>query len=128
MPMTTCAAEIDREFNDLIERETWTYGKMTPSINLLPYLWGFKIMVLAGSEVEILYIEIFVLRGKNIVIYSIFDRDNEYWPVVINETVRLFSGKEDAKGLIMDGANVSNAQLSWHLKENPFGTFNKLVR
>lgn len=106
---------INREYNALVDRKTWTYIKYTPDMEPLPFIWDFRIKEAPGSDISILYKARCCLRGDKQVAYRDFDPNNLYAPVVRHETIRMLLAKTAAQDLILEGADVANAYLYGNL-------------
>ena len=105
------AESIDREYNALVDRQTWKYVKWTADMKPIPFIWDFRIKDTVGSMAELLFKARCCLRGDKQVAYRDFDPEILYAPVVRHETIRVFIVKSSAQGLIVRGADVDNAYL-----------------
>lgn len=127
------AEAIDREYNALLERQTWTYIRRTSDMKPIPFIWDLRIKDTVGSDVSVLYKARCCIRGDKQVAYRDFDPENLYAPVVRHETIRMFIAKAAAQNLILEAADVSNAYLYGDvdrdiLMEQPTDSSGKLAR
>lgn len=104
------AEAIDREFNALEERNTWTYIPYAASMSPLPYIWDFRIKDTFGAY-GLIYKARCCLRGDKQVAYRDFDPENLYAPVARHESIRMLLALVAAQNLVLEGADVSNAYL-----------------
>lgn len=105
------AESIDREYNALVDRETWDYAPEEDYPNPLPYIWDFRLKGTGGSLADLIYKSRCCLRGDKQIEYRDFDPASLYAPVVKHETIRMFFTKVAAEDLEAEGADVDNAYL-----------------
>lgn len=109
------AAAIDREYNDLLRRGTWTYIPSDKNHPPVPFKWIFRAKQIDDIGNEFLYKARCVLRGEIQEAWIDFDPDELYAPVAAHETIRLFLGVSASEDLITEGCDVDNAYLFGNL-------------
>jgi len=102
---------IDREYNALVKRNTWTYIRRTPEMKPVPFTWVFKLKQIDGDGKRFLHKARCCLRGDKQTPFVDFNPDNTYAPVAAHETIRLLISYAASHNLILEGADISNAYL-----------------
>lgn len=102
---------IDREYNALRSRHTWSYVTRTPDLNVIPYTWVFRLKPLDNSGCSFLHKARCCIRGDFQNPGIDFDPSNIYAPVASHEAIRTLLAIAAANGLIVEGGDVSNAYL-----------------
>jgi len=102
---------IDREYNALINRGTWSYVKIEPGMNIVPYTWVFKVKPLDAEGRKFMEKARCCLRGDQQLAYVDYDPTNIYAPVASHDSIRMLLALAAAEDSYLEGADVSNAYL-----------------
>lgn len=104
------AEAIDREYNALVDRGTWTYIDQTPDMDPLPFTWNFRVKDVSVGN-GLLCKARCCLCGNLQQAFRDFDPENLYAPVVRHETIGMFLAKVVAQQLQVEGADGDNSYL-----------------
>lgn len=102
-------AAIDREFNALVIRGTWTYTKRTPEMHVLPYTWVFRLKLLDAAGTKFLEKARCCVRGDLQSPEIDFDPFGLHAPVASHEAIRLVLSVAAADDLIVERGDIANA-------------------
>jgi len=105
-----CAA-IDREYNALVDRGTWTYVRRQSSMKPVPYTWVFKKKPLDAIGKLFMEKARCCLRGDRQLAHFDYDPSKTYAPVASHDAIRMLIAIAAGDNLIIEGADVSNAYL-----------------
>lgn len=107
----SCAAEIDREYDALVNRGTWKLIPLENGMKPVPFLWDFKIKEAPGTSTPLLHKARCCLRGDKKQPYLDFDPKMLYAPVARHKTIRMLLAKFAAQDLFLQVADISNDYL-----------------
>lgn len=106
---------IDREYDALVERNTWQLISFEDGMHPLPYMWKFRIKDTPGADGPFNHKARCCMRGDKQIEYQDYDPESLYAPVVRHETFRMLFAKVAPQGLLLEGADVANAYLYGNL-------------
>lgn len=102
---------IDREYLALRKRNTWTYVKRAPDMNILPITWASCLKHLDHTGRDVLHKARCRVRGDYQVEDVDFDPSGTYAPVAPHEAIRILFAHAASNHLIVEEEDVSNAYL-----------------
>ena len=103
------ADAIDREFQALERRQTWTYVLPTPDLNIIKYKGVFRKKPLDGKK--FLPKARCVARGDQQEAYVDYDPGGLYALVASHGSLRLILAYAASENIILEGGDISNAYL-----------------
>ena len=102
---------IDREYNALIKRGTWSHLKLEPGLNPVPFTWVFKRKILDTEGKKFMEKALCCVRGDCQLAYVDYDPENIYEPVTSQDSIRMLIALPASQDVSLEGADVSNAYL-----------------
>lgn len=108
---TEWAEAIDKEFNALVQRGTWTYVKRRQELHVIKHLWTFRLKLLDKHGYKYKCKARCVARGDEQEAGIDFQPESLYAPVATHEGIRLVLAHAASMNLILEGGDVPNAYL-----------------
>lgn len=108
---------IDRDFEALKRRRTWSYIKCTGDMQPVPFKWTYRAKKLDEKGEEFLFKARCVLRGDLQVPYEDFEPDKLYEPVGTHESFRMILSFYVRNIIVLEGADVSHTYLNSRLNK-----------
>lgn len=102
---------IDREYNELRQRNAWTYVPRPVKAKVIQITWVFRLKFIYKEGVKFLNKARCCVRGDqqkvDIYLYAL----HTYAPVASHESVRTLIAYASSHGMLVEGGNVANAFL-----------------
>ncbi len=102
---------MDREYNALVKRNTWSYVKPQHGVKHVLCTWEFKKKTLNAEGPKFLEKARCCLRDDQQLAYVDYDPKNLYAPVASHDAIRFLLAMTAAENSILKGVDVSNAYL-----------------
>ena len=103
---------IDREYNALVQRNTWRYVKRTSDMKPVPFTWVFKSKQIDSEGKKFLEKARCCLRGDRQKPDIDFNPEALYAPVATHESIRVqIACSAGERKTFIEGADIDNAYL-----------------